>query len=177
MAFEEFEHQRQFHEAWSAVKIARPVHYSLFTFGESCLPYFLVCGKPAGETPVSITKGEVRVQRPLIITRENTDPEFHNFFESTEQRGVAEFLLARTAHFSNLKFDNQRGGKRIVHDHVESVVAGLNRQLDDQEEDRIAVLIAPTNLGGVALLRYVAERVWQSGPENIQELRERGFLP
>jgi hypothetical protein len=26
-------------------------------------------------------------------------------------------------------------------------------------------------------LRYAAERVWNSAPDNIQELRERGFLP
>jgi len=26
-------------------------------------------------------------------------------------------------------------------------------------------------------LRYAAERVWSSASDNIQELRERGFLP
>jgi len=29
----------------------------------------------------------------------------------------------------------------------------------------------------MAVLRYAAERVMASGPDNMQELRERGFLP
>ena len=32
-------------------------------------------------------------------------------------------------------------------------------------------------LAGLAVLRYAAERIMQSAPDNIQELRERGFLP
>ena len=33
------------------------------------------------------------------------------------------------------------------------------------------------SLAGFAVFRYAAERVMKSAPENIQELRERGFLP
>ena len=53
----------------------------------------------------------------------------------------------------------------------------LHRRLDDEEEDRVAILTAPQNLAGIAVLRYAAERVLKSAPDNIQELRERGFLP
>jgi hypothetical protein len=60
---------------------------------------------------------------------------------------------------------------------MEATVANLNRQLDTEEEDRVAILTAPPDLGGMAVLRYAAERIWRSGPDNIQELRERGFLP
>ena len=176
MDFEGFEEQRHFQEAWSAVEIVRPVHYSLFTFGDSVLPYFLVCGEPQPPSPVSITRGEVRVQRPMIITPGTARPEFEGFFENPEEQGVVEFLLARTAHFSHLKFDNQSGAKRLVGDCIERAVAKLNRQLDEAEEDRVAILTAPPRLGRVAVLRYAAERVWQSGPDNIQELQERGFL-
>jgi hypothetical protein len=76
-----------------------------------------------------------------------------------------------------LKFENQHGAAQIVSDSVEEVVSRLNRQLDGEEDDRVAILTAPHGLGGVAVLRYAAERVWKSAPDNIQELRERGFLP
>jgi hypothetical protein len=57
MNFHEFEQQHRFRRAWEAVEIARPVSYSLFTFGDSDLPYFLVCaGKPASPA-VSIRRG------------------------------------------------------------------------------------------------------------------------
>ncbi len=38
----DFDNERQFFEVWNAVEIVRPVAYSLFTFGSSELPYYLV---------------------------------------------------------------------------------------------------------------------------------------
>lgn len=177
MVFEEFEPERRFREAWSAVEIVRPVEYSLFTFGESVLSYYLVCGQRDAPASVSVTRGEVRVKRPMIITRGSARPELQNFFDDPEQEGVAEFLLARAAQFSNLRLINESGTRQLVQEGMDAAVAKLNRQLDDEEEDRVAILTAPPKLGGVAVLRYATERVLQSAPDNIQELRERGFLP
>jgi len=162
---------------WDAIQIVRPVHYSLFTFGESVLPYFLVSEARPPEQTVAITRGEVRITRPLIITPDNARPEFRNFFENEDNESIAQFVLARTAGFSHLKFENQAGPARIVTDSVEEAIARLNRQLDDAEEDHVAILRAPLPLAGLAVFRYAAERIWQSAPDNITELRERGFLP
>ena len=177
MWLEEFDDESRYRDIWEAVQIARPVHYSLFTFGESELPYFLVCDKPADEDTVTVTQGEVRITRPTIITPENARPEFRGFFGEQEDDSIVEFLMARTAGFSNLRVDNTSGPAEIISDRVEEAVEKLNRRLDEQEEDRTAILTAPYGLGGVALLRYAAERIWQSAPDNVQELRERGFLP
>lgn len=168
--------RERFLEAWNAVRIERPVHYGLFTFGESLLPYFLVCAaeKPGG--PVTIVRGEVRIARPMIITPHNVRPEFRNFFEDDSGDQVVDFLLARSAAFSHLRFENRHGPERIVSDHVEEAVAKLGRQLDDEEEDRTAILSAPAGLGPLAVMRYAVERVQASTADNIQELRERGFL-
>ena len=177
MDFEDYNRAQHFQELWESVRIERPVHYSLFTFGESDLPYFLVCGpKQAGGT-VSIIKGEVKITRPSIITPDNARPEFRNFFENADDEGMIEFLLARSAAFSHLKFDNRSGPARIVSDSIEEAVDKLNRQLDGEEEDRVAILSAPAEMAGIAVLRYASERVWSSAPDNVQELRERGFLP
>ena len=171
------EEEQKFHEAWDAVEIARPVNYSLFTFGESVLPYFLVCGDADRDTNVAVSQGEVRINRPMLITPEDTQPEFQNFFENQQEEGVVRFLMARTARFSNLRFENRSGSKRDHSGSMEAAVDRLNRKLDDEEEDQVATLTAPPQLGNIAILRYAAERVWKSGPDNIQELRERGFLP
>ncbi len=175
--FDEFEQRRRFQEAWEKVEIARPVRYSLFTFGESVLEYYLVCGKRGAGTPVTVTRGEVRIKRPTIITPDNAGPEFEGFFEDDEEEGVVRCVLARAAQFSNFKFDNRRGEAQTVSESMDEAVSRLNRQLDNEDEDRVAILTAPPQLGGVAVLRYAAERVAESGPDNIQELRERGFLP
>ncbi|MGQ0634091.1 MAG: hypothetical protein ACT4QC_05760 [Planctomycetaceae bacterium] len=177
MSFPEFERRRRFQQAWEAVRIARGVHYSLFTFGESELPYFLICDRRSNDRTVAITRGEVRVTRPLIITPESSQPEFRNFFEDDEDGIAADFIMARRAEFSHLKFENQHGPAKFVTDDVEEAVARLNRQLDDEEEDRTAILCAPADLAGFAVFRYAAERVMRSAPDNVQEMRERGLLP
>jgi hypothetical protein len=41
----------------------------------------------------------------------------------------------------------------------------------------VAILSAPASLSGFAVFRYATERILSSAPDNIQELRERGFLP
>jgi len=177
MTFDDFEQEQRFQDAWGAVQIERPVHYSLFTFGESVLLYVLVSKAAKSGEPVKIRRGEVTVTRPTIITPESAEPEFQNFFEGQEERGFAEFLLARTAAFSHLRFSNSAGPDRIVSDSVEEVIARLNRQFDDEEEDQIAILSAPPELAGLAVMRYATERIMSSAPDNLQELRERGFLP
>jgi hypothetical protein len=177
MNFHEFSPERRFRTAWEAVGIARSVPYSLFTFGESELPYYLVVDAEQPGEPVHVTRGEVKVTRPLIITADSARAELQGFFESHEFDDAVQFLLSRTAAFRHLKMDNVRGKQEVVSDSVEEVVARLGHKLDAEEEDRVAILTAPHGLGGLAVLRYSAERILQSAPENIQELRERGFLP
>jgi hypothetical protein len=177
MLNDEHEQERRFRTAWEAVSIRRAVPYSLFTFGESVLPYFLVLEAARAGQPVSLTRGEVRITRPTIITPGDARPEFRNFFEDGRDEQTAQFLLARTAGFSHLKLNNESAPARLLSDSVDEIVNRLSRQLDDEEEDGTAILSAPAPFAGVALLRYAAERVWQSAPDNIQELRERGFLP
>ena len=177
MDFSDYHDEAHFRAAWEAVTIERPVHYTLFTFGESVLPYYLVCHAEEAGEPVTLRRGEVRITRPTIITPDSVHPEFRNFFEDEEGEQMAQFLLARSAAFSHLKLDNAAGPQQSCSDSVEEVVSRLNRQLDAEEEDRVAILTAPKRLAGVAVLKYTAERIWASAPDNVQELRERGFLP
>jgi len=177
MSIDPLRHSERWRRLWNSVAIVRPVHYSLFTFGESELLYWLVQDADEEKTPVRIARGEVRVTRPLIITPDNAQPEFQNFFEDDDTAGMADFLLARSAAFSHLRFNKRQGPQQIVSDSVEEAVAKLNRQLDSEDEDRVAILTAPSGLGSLAVLRYAAERIARSASDNIQELRERGLLP
>ncbi|QDT46280.1 hypothetical protein Pan258_02980 [Symmachiella dynata] len=176
MSFDDFGVERRFHEAWDAIRIARPVSFSLFTFGETELPYYLVCHPQSDGATVKITEGEIKVTRPMLITPDNMDAEFRNFFESQEEHEMVQFLMKRTV-IPQLKFDNTSHSSDIRSDSVEEAVALLNRKLDAEEQERVAVLTAPPELAGIALLRYALERVIESQPHNVQELRERGFLP
>ena len=166
----------QFRRLWSAVRIERSMPYTLFTFGQTDLPYVLVVAAEKPGEPVGVTKGEVSITRPAILTPDNVQPEFRGFFEQDEGN-MAEFLLARGRSFPHLKFTNRSGSPDLVSDSVEEVVARLKTRLDAEEEDRVAILSAPHGLGGLALVKYAVEKAVESAPGNIQELREKGFLP
>ena len=175
--FGDFEQEIYFRQLWESVRVERRVHYGLFTFGESDLPYFLVTPAGENEDTVRIRRGNITISRARIITPENMQPEFRDFFESNEETGMADFLMSRSAAFSNLKLVNHSSNEQIVTDTIEEAVDRLNRRLDDEEEDRVAILTAPAGLSGVALLKYASERIIESAPDNLNDLRERGFLP
>ncbi len=172
-----FANERRFRASWDAVKIVRGVRYSLFTFGETDLPYFLILSGPKDDQAISVVRGNVKITRPMIITPDSDHPEFQDFFEDAEDNDLAQFVMARTASFSNLKLRNHSGDKRVVSESVEELIAKVTKQLDSDDEDRVAILTAPASLAGFAVLRYASERIMQSVPDNIQELREKGFLP
>ena len=175
--FDEFEQEAYFRRMWDSVRIERGVEYSLFTFGDSDLPYYLVTQPADGEDTIRIRQGQVTISRARIITPDNMRPEFQDFFEENEDFGFADFLMSRAAAFSNLKLSNHRGSEKIVTDTVEEAIDRLNHQLDTEEEDRVAILSAPAGLAGVALLKYASGRIAESAPDNLNELRERGLLP
>ena len=177
MNFHEFERENFFREIWDSVAIARSVPYTLFTFGASDLEYYLVVDAEQPGEPVAVSRGVVNVARPMLITPQNSEPEFRNFFEEDEFGGMVEFLLSRTAAFSNLQIENKKQKTELLSDSVEEVVARLNKSLDEQDEDRVAILTAPFGLDGVAILKYTTDRITESAPGNIQEFREKGFLP
>ena len=179
-AFEAFDNERRFRAAWDSVQIARNVPYGLFTFGESELPYYLVVAPRKSGDLVQLRQGLVKITRPLIITPDNFEPEFEDFFDGEddpEEAGIARFMLARSASFSHLRLQNRGMTQKLTSDSVEETVDRLSRQLDQEDEDRVAILTAPAGCAGIAVMRYATERVLQSAPDNINELRERGFLP
>ena len=175
--FEDQERERFFHALWESVRIEREVNFSLFTFGDSDLPYFLVTPADSESGTVAVRQGQVTISRAKILTPENMHPEFQNFFDNSDEFGAAEYMMSRTAAFSNLKLSNHQGSERIVTDTVAEAVEQLNHRLDRDEEEHTAVLSAPVGMAGFALFKYTSQRVMSSAPDNLQELRERGFFP
>lgn len=176
MDFSEFNLEEQLRKLWFSTRIARDVSYTLFTFGNSDLPYYLVEDAKVDGGLVQLHEGRVSVSRPRIITPFADEPAFDGFFDDDQQQQMFKVLLSRTAEFSRMSFSNKQGSATAQSDSVDEVVGRLNKRLDAEEEDRVAILTAPFGLGGVAILRYTVERVLRSAPDNIQELRERGFL-
>ena len=182
-----------FRRLWESVEIVRGMPYTLFTFGETALPYWLVVAGKTEDDGVNLRRGELTVSRPTIITPNSAPPgmrgrpELAEFFEDDDEEEdwmgdaadgerAVRFLMARGIDFSGMAFGNRAERRETLRAGVEETVERLLRRIDD-EGDRTAVLSAPHGLGGVALLRYAAEKAMESAPGNLKELRERGFLP
>ena len=75
-----------------------------------------------------------------LVTRMTTDVDvLQEMFSSGVVTLAADFIMARRAEFSHLKFDNVHGPEQIVSDSVDEVVARLNRQLDADDEVKIVI--------------------------------------
>lgn len=176
MRFDDYE--GHLFQLWNSVQIARASRFTLFTFGETELPYYLILTPENVGAMVNVKQGAIRITRPKIITPGTSSPEFSNFFADNESDGdgLVQFLISRSAAFTNLKFDNSSRSSELVSDSEEELVDKIRQRLDFEEEDGTAILVAPEPLEWMALMRYAAERVMSSTPDNVQELRERGFL-
>jgi hypothetical protein len=175
MSFPDFNPPPAMRKAWNAVRIERAMPYTLFTFGSTDLPYYLVVEGRDDERP-AVSRGQITITRPTIITPHDGNPEFDGFFESDEEGQMIELLMARGVSFPNVKFSNTGGRQEISGDNVEHIVSLLKERLDSEDEDRVAILSAPHGLGGMALMRYAVEKAVESTPDNLTELRDRGFL-
>ena len=176
-----FEDRGDIRVLFDRVRVERPVHYTLFTFGDSELEYYLVVDSEEPKQPVHVARGQVTVSRPTIITP-GGNPEMVGFFEEMgasyeDMARSAVFMMSRTAAFENVRLSNRIGKRETMSDSVEEVVEKLGKRLDAEDEDRVAILSAPHGLGPVAVLKYTTEQIGRSTPGNIKELQEKGLLP
>ena len=176
-----FAQQRRLAELMERIELPRPVRRSLFTFGDTDLPYVLII-EPGRDGQAELVAGTVKVTRPTILTPDS-QPQFFGFFEElADQAGVdladfVQFALQRTAAFERLRVANELGMPEKPGGGLEEVLDRVMRRLDDEEDEDTAVLTCPRGLGPLAVLKYAADRISRSAPDNVQELRERGFLP
>ena len=176
-----FSAQRQLELLMEQITVARPVTRSLFTFGDTEMPYVLIL-KPGQDGQAEVVAGEIKVTRPTILTPDR-QPEFFGFFEELaaeaggELADYVQFALRRTAAFDRLRVSNVLGLTEKPGGGVEEVLDRVTRRLDDEEDEDTAVLISPRKLGPLAVLKYASDRISNSAADNVQELRERGFLP
>ncbi|MEM1061622.1 MAG: hypothetical protein AAGJ97_04750 [Planctomycetota bacterium] len=165
----------RFREQWDAVRIVRNVPYTLFTFGDTDLPYALVLEPDDDSADAGLVRGQITISRPKIITPGPDRPEFDGFFD--EDDAAATLMMARGVKIPRLRFANTSRDEESVGSDVETLLARVVDRLEDEDEDRVAVLSAPRPLAGTALVRYAVEKAIESTPGNIGDLRDRGLLP
>lgn len=178
---EPFEAERQFQRLMDRIKLARGVSRTLFTFGDSEIPYLLVF-PPGDDGQAEVRPGRVKVSRPTILTP-SSEPEFFGLFEEmADEAGVdlsdfVQFALRRTAAFERLKVENESQLPSKPGGGVAEVVDRLNAKLDNEDDEDTSILIAPRGLGALAVLKLTGDRIQKSSEANVNDLRLRGFLP
>lgn len=157
--------------ARSETEILRARKNILFTFGPTKLPY--ICLSDNGDGGVNVRHGEVTADKPAIAV-----PGREFGFEGFEIEGMADdaavpVLIARGIHMPPLKYVNNSGKSRIVRGELRSVVDAELEALEDADDTKTGVIIAPDQVWKISILLYVGSQVARSAESNVHEHMER----
>jgi len=166
--------QEQFDEAWQAVDVVRYSQPNLFTFGDTRLKYTVIAPSEIHQGETVLREGQVVVQKPMIINLLGAEGvHLEGFGEFDQMPG---FLIERMAYIPRLNYRNQEGRMEIVSTPANELIEQVIKKLDTEGDNLMGVMKSPAGAWQIGVLRYSVEKIVQSTPYNIQELRERGFL-
>ena len=166
--------KEKFEYVWKNTEILKVAERTLFTFGDTGLPYLFLARSLTKDTDTVVREGEVTVKRPLVIKPHPDHPIFEGFGEHEEELGM--FLIQRLAYIPPYKYTH--GSKKIYvsSESIGTIIGKLRRRLE-REDNRLTALIRGTaDMWEVSVMRYAAEMMIKSLPSNLTELKERGLL-
>ena len=170
----EREVREQFEYAWKNTKIIRHVERSLFTFGDSTLPYYIVAEAILNKNHTVVREGEVVVKRPMVYTPYADSPVFEGFGD--KEKESAFFIIQRLAYIPPYKYQNDSKHIYVSPSPLDEAVQKLNQRLDSEDNRLVAIIKGAAEMWEVSVMRYAIERMVKSMPSNITELKEKGFL-
>ena len=166
--------KEKFEYVWKNTEILKVAERTLFTFGDTGLPYLFIARSLTKGTDTVVREGEVTVKRPLVIKPHPDHPMFEGFGEYEEELGM--FLIQRLAYIPPYKYTH--GSKRIYisSESIEAMTGKLRRRLEREDNRLIALITGIADMWEVSVMKYAAEMMMKSLPSNLTELKERGFL-
>ena len=164
----------KFEQAWGETEIIRSAHRTLFTFGDTRLPYIIVSESLVNKPDVVVREGEMVIKRPVIISADSGHPLFSGFGDKDKE--LAGFLFQRLAYIPPYQYENSAASLSVLSEPLEAVIDKLRKKLDRRDDSNTAILKALADTWEISIMKYALEKMVKSTPSNITELKERGFL-
>jgi hypothetical protein len=169
-----------FQYAIENTRVVRAPEQRIQTFGTTSFRFFLVSELMDSVNQVRVRDGRLHAERPLLITPEHLRPHaLEGFGEKAEEflgwlREHAPRDLAILKY--GFQFKKTDISEELVHCPLRDVVGRLNEELT-RRADPMSVLIEGVDEGWeVCLLKFTADLIQQSAPENLGDWKRRGLL-
>ena len=165
-----------------AIENTRVVHapeQRIQTFGSTSFRFFLVSELMDSVNKVRVRDGRLHAERPMLITPDYLQQHaLEGFGEKAEE--FLGWLRENSRDLAILKYGFQFKktdiSEELVHCSMDDVVGRLKDELG-QRADPMSVLIQGVDEGWeVCLLKFTADLIQQSAPDNLGDWKRRGLL-
>ena len=165
-----------------AIENTRVVHapeQRIQTFGSTSFRFFLVTELMDSVNQVRVRDGRLHAERPSIITPEYLERHLLEGFGEKAHEFLG-WLQEHTRDLAILKYGFQFKktdiSEEVVHCPLEDVVGRLKEEVS-RRGDPMSTIIQGVDEGWeVCLLKFTADMIQQSAPENLGDWKRRGLL-
>ncbi|MEA1965329.1 MAG: hypothetical protein U9O41_09465 [Candidatus Aerophobetes bacterium] len=165
------------YEKWEkATKETRILRFrlpNLLSFEATTLPYMSLAESSINTGDTVVRKGEVVVQKPLIILPSNL-PQFEGFeFEDDYQLNsdeIRRFLLMRGVSFPSLKYRNETYNVDVYEGCLKKAIEYFSLQMEKREDVHSGLIAGPEDCWKLSILIYVIALTSRSAPEDVRKI-------
>jgi hypothetical protein len=169
--------RRRLRDILDQTVVLRFPRHRLATFGDSEIHYHLVTPHPEAPSRAVLRTGRVSALRPKILTPDVLARRFEGFGE--DATGFERLLRDHFAEsFQGLEyfFHNRLDAVEDRHRDARELAQSLQRDLDERDAPRDAVICGPAAGWPLSLMKFMLEETGKSFPANFREIDERGLF-
>jgi len=163
-------------KAQKKTEIIRGRARGLLTFEATEVPYIFLGESSVNEGHTVIRKGNVVIERPMIVLPENM-PQFEGFeFEEemdVDMDAVQMFFLMRGVRFPSLKYNNSVEALDLSEESLSKSIEKTRKKLERAENVNTALISGPEDCWQFSILLYMAALVGRCAKSDITNLMNK----
>jgi hypothetical protein len=168
-----------FQYAIENTRVVRAPEQRIQTFGNTSFRFFLVTELMDAANQVRVRDGQLHAERPKIITPGYLQQQMLEGFGEKAQEFFG-WLQDHARDLAILKYGFQFKkmdiSEEIVHCPLEDVVGRLNEEVVRRADPMSAIIQGVDEGWEVCLLKFAADMIQQSAPDNMGEWKRRGLI-
>jgi hypothetical protein len=147
------------------------------SFGTTQFRFYLVTEFMDSVDKIRVRDGNVRAERPQIVTPENLSKFLLDGFGEAAQ-DFANIIESRHAAMLKYGFQIRKDdlSEEVVHDSLETVIARIDGQIPESQRSASAIIQGVDEGWEVCLLKFTFEMIQQSAGINLFDFKRKGLL-
>jgi hypothetical protein len=163
-------------KAQKKTEVVRGRAKGLFTFARTDVSYIFLAESAVNDGHVVVRKGEVAVEKPMIVLPENM-PQFEGFeFEEemdVDMDTVQTFFLMRGLRLPSFKYNNLVQELELEEGALSKVTEKYKKYLEKEENVNTALITGPEDCWQFSILLYVGALIGRCARADIINLMDK----